>query len=364
MKKKALNFAYGTNELPELRPWQKKWKAQADQVDDLSIVGFQGLPDLQEAIYRRFDKKGVKGEMSTKNVMVTCGGTEAIFTSLLWIKSIGGRVILQHPSWGYFSDTLDLLDIPYDLSRATTAEGLGAELSSLEKGEPVMYLLTHPSNPLSQVFSVDFLQVLSDWVQRNPSNYVLSDEIYDWYMTPEDGFCSWATFHGLSQSIIVHGYSKATGLAGYRIGYLVAEYSLYKKLFPFHYSSSYGAAVYSQHMALKAQADESDIRNLLQEAISRRWEILYDKWNDNTWLKYRQRRSGMYAYIDIESPQSIQKAFISKLKDEHAVWVNPGWNFGIVEGGFRLNLCRAEKELELGLDIILQEAEAFLSNLR
>lgn len=362
MSREKLNFAFGTNELPELKPWQEKWKVQADPLDDLSIADFHGLPELQQAIYTRFNERGTRGEMSPENVMVTSGGTEAIFTSLLWIRSVGGHVILQHPSWGYFSDTLELLDIPFSYSYATQAEDLKVELESFKSNDPVLFVLTHPSNPFSHVFSTDYLQVLSDWVHRQSSQYVLADEIYDWFMQPEDKFSSWAEIHGLSQSIIVHGYSKATGLAAYRIGYLVSERSLYKKLFPFHYSSSYGAAIYSQQLALQAQRDESDINKLLKESLSRRWNLLHEKWQDNSSLALRQKRSGMYAYIDIATSLENQKKFIAHLKTKGGVWVNPGWNFGASEGGIRLNLCRDEKILKRGLSIIFHAANNYFSN--
>lgn len=357
----TLNFSFGTNELPELRAWQQKWKRGADQADFYSIAGFQGVPALQKAIYNRFESRGVRGGLSPRQVMVTSGGTEAIFTSFLWLKSLGGTVILQHPSWGYFTDTLKLLDIPFIYSTSLTSEELKDELNALSHSGPFLFLLTHPSNPFSFVFPRDYLQVLSDWVYSSDTNYVLSDEIYDWYMTSEDNYISWSTLHGLDQSIIVHGYSKATGLAGFRIGYLLADTALYKGLFPFHYSSSYGAALYSQYMALEAQADEEKISRLLDQTLTERWDILNTRWKDNPWLKIRDRKAGMYAYIDIEAPVASQKDFVSSLKSEAGVWVNPGWNFGVKEGGFRMNLCRPEDTLSQGIDLILKQAEKYFS---
>lgn len=361
MSKEILNFAYGTNELPELRPWQEKWKLTADEADFYSITGFQGLPVLQKSISKRFETRGVKGGISSRQIMVTSGGTEALFTSLLWIRSIKGTVILQHPSWGYFSDTLQLLDIPFRYSRATSAEGLRSELLEMDIRGPYLFLLTHPSNPFSFVFPEDYLRVLSDWVREDEHHYVLSDEIYDWYVTEEDGFISWATLHGLDQSIIVHGYSKATGLAGFRIGYLVADTRIYKELFPFHYSSSYGAVLFSQYMALEAQADEGKVRTVLQKALDHRWALLEEIWENSSLLELRPRKPGMYAYIDVHGPVEEQKKFIARLKSEGDVWVNPGWNFGVSKGGFRLNLCRPVDTLQTGIDRILSQANQYFS---
>ncbi len=357
MADSTLNFSYGTNELPELRDWQQKWKRGADQADYYSITGFQGIPALQKAISSRYKTRGVKGGLSARQVMITSGGTEAIFTSLLWLKSIGGTVILQHPSWGYFTDTLQLLDIPFLYSTSTTSQELKDELSKLKISGPVLFLLTHPSNPFSFIFPKDYLQVLSDWVYESDTNYVLSDEIYDWYVTSDDDYISWSTLHGLDQSIVVHGYSKATGLAGFRIGYLLADTAVYKALFPFHYSSSYGAALFSQYMALEAQADEEKIRLLLDETLSGRWGILHEEWEDNAWLKLRPREPGMYAYIDIKAPIDMQKKYVQNLKSQAEVWVNPGWNFGVTDGGFRMNLCRPKNAISQGISRMLKQVQ-------
>jgi len=357
----TLNFSYGTNELPELRNWQQKWKRGADRADYYSIAGFQGIPALQKAISSRYKTRGVKGGLSPRQVMITSGGTEAIFSSLLWLKSIGGTVLLQHPSWGYFADTLQLLDIPFSYSTSTSAPELKTELNKLKVSGPVLFLLTHPSNPLSYIFPKDYLQVLSDWVYESKTNYVLSDEIYDWYVTSDDDYISWSSLHGLDQSIIVHGYSKATGLAGFRIGYLLADTAVYKALFPFHYSSSYGAALFSQYMALEAQADEDKIRLLLDKTLSDRWAVLHEEWDDKTGLKLRPRAPGMYAYIDIQGPIDLQKKYVHNLKSEAEVWVNPGWSFGVSDGGFRVNLCRPENVIRQGIRRMLNQAKQDIS---
>jgi aspartate/methionine/tyrosine aminotransferase len=361
MEKAKLNFAYGTNELPELRPLQNVWKQQADASEFYDIAGFHGIPELQQSIQQRFEARGVKGELSPRQVMVTSGGTEALFTSLMWLRSIGGRVILQHPSWGYFADTLQLLDIPFTYSFSTQTEGLEKELREVETTGPLLFLLTHPSNPFSFIFSDNYLKTLSRWVASRETHFVLSDEIYDWYVGPSDDYLSWSTIHGLKQSIIVHGYSKATGLAGFRIGYLVADPAIYKGLFPFHYSNSYGAAIFSQYIALAAQKDELKVRGLLKEALDERWEILFHTWKNSDSLSVRPRRPGMYAYIDMHAPLKEQKRFVSGLKSRFSVWINPGWNFGTLEGGFRLNLCRPKANLKEGVRRIQIHAKQHFS---
>ncbi|NBC24956.1 MAG: aminotransferase class I/II-fold pyridoxal phosphate-dependent enzyme [Bacteroidetes bacterium] len=165
--KKFLNFAYGTNELPELRAWQDKWKHEADNEDYYSIADFHGIPELQKAVHDRFVDRGVKNGCSAHHVMITSGGTEALFSSLLWIKSKGGTVVLQHPSWSYFSDTLQLLNIPFIYSRADSASELRLDLESLNPDGTFLFILTNPSNPFSHIFSEDYLKVLSEWVSEN-----------------------------------------------------------------------------------------------------------------------------------------------------------------------------------------------------
>jgi aspartate/methionine/tyrosine aminotransferase len=359
MEKKVFNFAYGTNELPELRSWQDKWKREADDENYYSIADFRGIPELQKAVHTRFADRGVKNGCSARQVMITSGGTEALFSSLLWIKSIGGTVILQHPSWSYFSDTLRLLNISFIYCRAESASKLQLELDSLNPAGTFLFILTHPSNPFSHIFSEGYLSALSEWANAGEGNYVLSDEIYDWYVDERHGFQSWSSIHGLKNSIIVHGYSKATGLAGFRIGYLLADTAVYRDLFPFHYSSSYGASIYSQYIALKAQADEKEIRKLLDGALSHRWQILGEQVEENNHLRLCERNPGMYSYWKIKAPENRQRDFVQGLKKQTGVMVNPGWNFGVKDGGFRFNLCRPAEEVKKGVTLIQEFAKDF-----
>jgi aspartate/methionine/tyrosine aminotransferase len=43
---------------------------------------------------------------------------------------------------------------------------------------------------------------------------------------------------------------------------------------------------------------------------------------------------------------------VQKLKKQTGVVVNPGWNFGTKEGGFRFNLCRPKDMVMEGLNLI------------
>lgn len=363
MKSEMLNFAFGTNELPELKEWQEKWKRATDEEEIYSIVGFYGLPALQKEIHQRFVGRTVKGGCSARQVMVTAGGTEALFSTFLWLKSINGSVLLQHPSWGYMTDTLELLGIPYSYTRAVDAESLRRDLSETNDEAPTLFLLTHPSNPHSYLFPPSYLRALSEWVDEKDNHFVLSDEIYDWFVGEEDEYISWATLHGLKQSVIVHGYSKPTGLAAFRIGYFLADSAVYKKIFPFHYSSSYGATIYSQFMALHAQRDEAKIREVLQRGVDRSWQILEKEWRDDTALRLLERRSGMYANFEINASKGDQESFFSELKSKAKVMLTPGYHFGIEEGGFRLNICRPPAQLEEGIRRIRRFAHThFQSN--
>lgn len=351
METARLNLAWGTNELPELKPYWEKWLSKAKEKDIFSPSGFFGREELKQAISQRF-KDRYNREVDPDQVTVTNGGTEALYTIFQWVKAQNGRVIIQQPCWGYFIDALHLLGVPVHYSTATEPELLQKELEEDAGAGPVLFLLTQPSNPFGRTFSASYLQVLSDWVNKDDRHFVLSDEIYDWFVTNEDEFHSWSEFHGLHNSFIVHGYSKPTGLAAWRVGYFIAAEHLMRSLNAFHKNTTYGTATISQYMALEAQNEESEIRRLLQHAVQKRRKILDEKWDKDREANLLNDGPGMYAFITLPWNRERQERFFHKLQKEGEVMITPGYDFGIESGGMRINLCRSIAQLEESIDVL------------
>lgn len=351
MEVSRLNLAWGTNELPELQPFWQKWLARARERDIFSPAGFLGHPELKEAIADRF-QKNYNTRVRPQQITVTNGGTEALYTIFQWLKSVDGQVILQQPAWGYFREALDLLQIPTLSSVATDAAELKEELINYDISIPTLFLLTQPSNPLGRVFDREYLNTLSEWVQQSEDHFVLSDEIYDWYANVDDDFHSWAEIHGLQNSFIVHGYSKPTGLAAWRVGYYIAPVSHLRILNTYHMHNTYGTSTMSQFIALEAQKEEDEIRTLLQHAIGKRRKLLDEKWTQNDQIALLNDSIGMYSYVTLPWDKPRQEEFFAKLKNEGELMITPGYAFGIESGGMRLNITRSIAELEEALDVI------------
>jgi aspartate/methionine/tyrosine aminotransferase len=351
MENHRLNLAWGTNELPELHPYWKKWLHQAQAHSIFQPSGFFGSQDLRRAIVDRYQSRYHLNELSEHQVTITNGGTEALYTAFQWIKKSNGCVIIQQPSWGYFKDALNLLEIPYFESYTKAATQLTFELEAVSFKGPKLFLLTHPSNPESHIFDKAYLSKLSDWVHASSDHYVLSDEIYDWYASAKEGYHSWTEIHGLQSSIIVEGYSKPTGLAAFRVGYFLCDPELTRELRAFHMHSTYGISSLSNAMALEAQKDEQEIRILLDEALKIRRSIVSAQWKASKEL-LELPDLGMYANLKFEGSEKELKALSKELLDNYELMVTPSFSFSRPTVGMRINLCRPKELLEEAISIL------------
>lgn len=354
MDTSRLNLAWGTNELPELHPYWKKWlhQAQADSIFQPS--GFFGSPELRKAISERYHSRYHLSKLGEQDITITNGGTEALYTAFQWIKSIQGCVIIQQPSWGYFKDALRLLQIPFFESYAKESQGLTDDLEKIDYPGPKLFLLTNPSNPESHLFSEAYLQTLSDWAHSQSHHYVLSDEIYDWYASAKDGYRSWTEVHGLDSSIIVEGYSKPTGLAAFRVGYFICAPDLSRDLRTFHMHTTYGISSLSNAIALEAQREENTIRALLIESLDKRRAFVKKLWSAHP-EHLQIPNTGMYVMVDWTASEEQQKTFLTTLLKEHEIMVTPAASFGRKQSGMRLNICRSLETLEEAIPVIAEE---------
>jgi aspartate/methionine/tyrosine aminotransferase len=96
-------------------------------------------------------------------------------------------------------------------------------LSALVTPQTRMLCVCNPHNPLGRCFTREELTALASFA-ADRGLWVLSDEIWSEIVYPPASFTSMAALAPAltRRTILVHGFSKAFGLAGLRIGYVAA----------------------------------------------------------------------------------------------------------------------------------------------
>lgn len=186
-----------------------------------------GYPEVREKIAKSIEKSsGV--ELNANNVVMTvgaAGGLNVVFKSIL---NPGEEVIVFAPyfvEYGSYADNHGgkIVVVPPDLK---TFE---PNLNELEKSitpKTKAMIINNPNNPTGVIYKEETLKAINEIVAKKEKEYnteifIVSDQpyseiVYDNAEVP-------SILKIFKNGIIVNSFSKSLGLAGERIGYIVAS---------------------------------------------------------------------------------------------------------------------------------------------
>ncbi|TGE23590.1 pyridoxal phosphate-dependent aminotransferase [Hymenobacter metallicola] len=183
-----------------------------------------GFPSYRRALASYYQQVGVS--VTPEDILVTTGGSEAIFFALMSCLNPGDELIIPEPFYGAytaFSVATDVRIVP-----VTSRMADGFALPPIEEFERRItprtkaLLLCTPNNPTGYVYSREELEQLKDLCVRH-NLYLLSDEAYREFCYDSD-FVSALHLSGADDHIVVlDTISKRYSACGARIGAFVTK---------------------------------------------------------------------------------------------------------------------------------------------
>jgi len=312
----------------------------------------QGTQDLREAIAAYETRRG--NATSPREVLVTVGSSQALFTALLGILNPGEEVIVPVPAFSLYETIITVAGgkmVPLDIS-ATDFQIDAAALNRLITPKTKAIVLNSPNNPTGGILNRQSLEAVKQAVLGKPI-FIVSDNVYS--------ALSYAPCPDLSldgalkeQLLLCQSFSKPYAMTGWRLGYLVCpEYVMERLLL---LSAGMIAAVPTFVQAAGVAALREDVAPM-REVYRRRRDYVTARL-DAMGLRYPQPQGAFYVFPDIRKFGLSSDAFCQRLIQQGKLAAVPGSCFG-VEGFLRLSYCYREQELEKGMDRL----ENFLATL-
>jgi aminotransferase len=227
----GINLAQGVcdTELPEA---VRLGAAEAMASGQNSYTRYDGLAELRQAIARKVERdNGTKLDPESE-VVVTSGATGAFYAACLTLFDAGDELVLFEPYYGYHLDTLRALSLTprfvpleepnWQFSREKLRAAIGPKTRAI--------VVNTPGNPSGKVFSRAELAAIAE-LANEFDLYVITDEIYEYFLYEGREHVSFATLAGMRErTITVGGFSKTFSITGWRIGYLLAPRELCYKI--------------------------------------------------------------------------------------------------------------------------------------
>lgn len=278
-------------------------------------------------------------------VLVTNGGSEANYVTTWSLLDPGDVVVMEAPNYMQMWGQAEAFGREVRSFRLREERGWAPDLDELEertKGGVALIILTHPNNPTGAILSEDEIDRIVAIAER-ASAWIISDEIYAGAeLEGERSPTFWGRY---DKVLITSGLSKAYGLPGLRIGWVVGPADFVAQLWSYKDYTTISPSPLSDLCARIALAPST--RQRIRE---RTLGILQENLHPLTdWLgarpdifRFQPPRAGAICYtryqLDIGSSDLARR-----LKDEQSVLIVPGDHFNM-DGYIRIGygLPRAE----------------------
>ena len=182
-----------------------------------------GAPNLRRALAERFHlRTGLPIDPETQ-VLVTCGGTEAMMCAMMAICNPGDRVLVFSPFYeNYGADAI--LSGAEPVYVPLVPPDYHFDLSLIEKGfrdGAKAIIICNPSNPCGKVFTREELTEIGRLAVRYDA-YVVTDEVYEYMVYEPNVHTVMASLPGMAErTVTCNSLSKTFSVTGWRLGFLI-----------------------------------------------------------------------------------------------------------------------------------------------
>ena len=251
-------------------------KEAVDDDDSNSYLPFTGRSELCQAISDRiFRDTGYRYNASTE-VVITSGGTEGIFDSLLATTDVGDEVILTDPTYAGLINRVRLAGgIPKLVPLRVIDGEWRLDLDILKKSvteKTKAFLIMSPSMPSGAVLNrAEWEAIASICIEKNI--WLIYDAAMEKILYKNHELIHPASLPGMAErTITVGSVSKEYRMIGWRLGWVVAPESILKDIALVHIYNVVTPTGLTQLAACKAiEEPEEDIKQAVAE-----WEKRHD----------------------------------------------------------------------------------------
>jgi aminotransferase len=299
---------------------------------------FRGLPELKEAVAGRYrDVYGVELDPA-REIAIVPGAKTALIEFAQVAVERGGTILLPDPGYPDYLSAVALTAtrearLPLDDAGRPEWDAAGAE------GVDAVYL-NYPSNPVAVaapegVFdeAIAFAERTGAWVLHD---FAYGDLVFDAHAPRSFLAVDGAREHGIE----LFSMSKSYGMAGWRLGFVVGNEEIVRRIELLQDHQFAGVYRPLQEAAVAALTGP-------QESVEER-RAAYERRRDRAVDVVAGGRSEGTFFLWFRLPDGVT---VERLLDDHGVAVAPGEGFGPRGAGYaRLSLAVTDEQLERGLD--------------
>ena len=328
-----------------------------------------GAKNFRDALADMYTKKWNRPIDPDKEIVVTCGGTEAMMAAMMTVCNPGDKVAVFSPFYeNYGADAIlsgaDPIYIPlvppdFYYDRAVLEQAFRDGAKAL--------ILCNPSNPCGKVFTMGEMEEIAELAKRYDA-FVITDEVYEYIIYDGNRHISMAALPGMyERTITCSSLSKTYSMTGWRLGYLIGPERVIEAAKKVHDFLTVGAAAPLQEAAVTGLKFGPEYYEWLKDLYTEKRDYLCGRL-EQMGLPYTTPQGSYFVLVNIsgflERPEFsgwTDLEFCEWMIKKYGVAAVPGSSFfkEPVNNYIRLHFSRGKETLKMAADRLEKMAKDY-----
>ncbi|MBQ0079646.1 MAG: pyridoxal phosphate-dependent aminotransferase [Eubacterium sp.] len=289
----------------------------------------KGNPSLRNALAKKLNEEN-GAPFTADDILVTPGAKYAVFVAIQALLNEGDEALWLTPGWVSYPSMVQIaggvpkaIHLKYEDNYSISYDLLAEQASEKTK----LLIINFPNNPTGKILSDKDMEELKRFLRDYPQVIVISDEIYEKIIYDGNVVKSIAADpEFFERTIVINGFSKASAMTGWRIGYLACAPALYKYIMKIYQHSISCVSVFLQEGAVKALECVEETEAMRVQFEKRR-NILVEGLNKIPGVEFVAPEGAFYAWVKFDTDLDSETV-CNRLLDEAGIAGVPGGAYG------------------------------------
>ena len=259
-----------------------------------------GAQNFRDALAKKQSKYMNLDLDSNKNIVVTCGSTEAMMAAMISVCDPNDKVIVFSPFYeNYGADTILCGANPIYVPLHPPVFNFDKEeLENAFQQKPKALILCNPSNPCGKVFSKEELEYIASLAVKYDT-YVITDEVYEHIVYAPYKHTYFASLPGMfERTISCSSLSKTYSITGWRLGYCIAPENIIEQIKKVHDFLTVGAATPLQEASVVGLEFNDAYYDELQKLYTHKKDLFINGLKELN-IPHTEPQGAYYVMVDI-----------------------------------------------------------------
>lgn len=259
-----------------------------------------GAQNFRDALAKKQSKYMNLDLDSNKNIVVTCGSTEAMMAAMMSVCDPNDKVIVFSPFYeNYGADSILCGANPIYVPLHPPVFNFDKEeLENAFKQNPKALILCNPSNPCGKVFSKEELEYIACLAVKYDT-YVITDEVYEHIVYAPYKHTYFASLPGMfERTISCSSLSKTYSITGWRLGYCIAPENIIEQIKKVHDFLTVAAAAPLQEAAVVGLEFSDAYYDELQKLYTHKKDLFLNGLKELN-IPHTEPQGAYYVMVDI-----------------------------------------------------------------